>query len=222
MIFFDALSSFASAAISSSDGHTLGFGSGKCRRGRLLDRIAQGDVSGQGDHRDAAPRERGLHGDLQDAGHLLGLGHQLAVVAALGEEMLRMGLLEVSAADLAAGNLRGDGEDRHTAAVAVVESVDQVQVAGTAAAGADRQSPGEMRLRARGKRGRLLVSHVDPSHVLVSADRVRDSVERVARHPIDPLDSPGDERVHEHVRDVLLRHGTRRSLSGCRVKIRNN
>src|SRR4029453_3137524 len=57
-------------------------------------------------------------------GRRSGLGDELAVVAALGEEMLRAGLLEIPTADLRAGNLRGDGQDGHTGAVTVVESVD--------------------------------------------------------------------------------------------------
>ena len=62
----------------------------------LLDGVAQGDISGQGDDRDAAPRERGLHGNLQDPRHLLGLGNQLTVMAALREEMFRDGFPENS------------------------------------------------------------------------------------------------------------------------------
>ena len=51
-----------------------------------------------------------------------------------------MGFLKISAADFVAGNLRGDGENRDTAAVAVVETVDQMQIAGTATPGADREA----------------------------------------------------------------------------------
>src|ERR1700682_1189943 len=101
------------------------------------------------------------------------------MVTALREEVLRVGLLEVSAADLVAGNLRGDGEDGHPAAVTVVEPVDQVQVAGTAAARADGQSSGEMRFRARGERRRLLVPHMNPPQAFLPADRIGDSVEGV-------------------------------------------
>ena len=165
VIFFDPIENLRQRSDLVIGRTHAGFRLGKCRRGRSFDGFAQRDVSGQGNDRHATPRERGLDGDLQDTGHLLGLGHQLAVVAALGEEMLRLGLLEISAADLVAGNLRGDGEDRNTAAVTVVEPVDQMQVAGTAAAGADRQSSGEMRFRAGGKRGGFLMSHVNPSHV---------------------------------------------------------
>ena len=102
----------------------------------LFDGIAQRDISRQGDDRHAAPRERGLHRNLQNPRHLLGLGNQFTVVAALREEMFRVRLLKIAAADFIAGNLRGDGEDGNTAAVTVVESIDQMQVAGTATSGA--------------------------------------------------------------------------------------
>ena len=83
-------------------------------------------------------RERGLHGDFQDTRHLFGLGDQFAEVAALRKQMFGMRLLKISTANFVAGNLGGDGEDRDAAAVAIVETIDQVEVAGAATAGADR------------------------------------------------------------------------------------
>jgi hypothetical protein len=56
------------------------------------------------------------------------------------------GLEEIDA-DLNARNLGGDREHRHLTPVRVVEAIDQVKIAGTATAGADRQLPGQMRLR---------------------------------------------------------------------------
>ena len=69
----------------------------------LLDGVAQGDVSRDGDHRNATPRKCGLHRNLQNARHLLGLRNQFAVMAALREEMFRMGFLKISAADFLLG-----------------------------------------------------------------------------------------------------------------------
>ena len=68
-------------------------------------------------------------------------------VNALGlrEEMLRVGFLKVAAADFMAGDLRRDSEDGHTAAVTVVEAVDQMQISGTATAGAYRQGSRQVR-----------------------------------------------------------------------------
>ena len=78
----------------------------------LFDRIAQGDVSRDRDHCNPTPGERGLHRNLQDAGHLLGLRNQFAIVAALRKKMFGTGFLKVSAPDFVAGNLRGDGQHR--------------------------------------------------------------------------------------------------------------
>ena len=136
----------------------LWFRLGKMETGPLFNGVAQGDISGQGNDRHAAPRERRLHRNLQHARHLLGLRNQLTVMAALREEMFRVGFLKIAAADFVAGNLRRNGENRNTVALAVVETIDQMQVAGTATAGADRQSSGEMRFRAGGKRRGFLMS----------------------------------------------------------------
>jgi len=68
----------------------------------------------------AAARHRGLHRDLERARHLLRMRHQLAVVATLREEVLGVSLLEISAADLIGRDLRSNGENGNTAAVAIV------------------------------------------------------------------------------------------------------
>src|SRR5436189_4689768 len=176
------------------------------RTRRLFDGLAQGHVSWEDDHRNAAARERRLYGDVQDSRHLLRLGHQLTIVAALREEMFGVGFLKVSAADLTAGNLRGDGEDGDAAAMGVVEAVDQMKISGAAASGADGQSASEMRFRAGGERRRLFMSHVNPSNSLSSSNRVGDSVERVACDSVDSLDVCRSESIHNEVRYSVLRH----------------
>ena len=100
--FSDPLRTFANTAISSSAGHTVGRG-WRNALAAVAPASPHGDVSRQGDHRDAPRRKGGLHGDFQHARHLLGLRHQLAVMAALGEEMFRMGFLKISAADFMLG-----------------------------------------------------------------------------------------------------------------------
>ena len=73
-----------------------------------------------------------------------------------------MGLLEVVDADLRAGDVGGDGQHRHAAAMGSRTAVDQVQVAGAATARADRQLAGEMGLRAGREGGAFLMAHVHP------------------------------------------------------------
>ena len=92
----------------------------------LFDGIAQRDISGQGNDRHPAPRERGLHGNLQHPRHLLGLRNQFTVMAALREEMFRVGFLKIATANFVAGNLRRNRENRNTVALAVVETIDQM------------------------------------------------------------------------------------------------
>src|SRR5207247_7311622 len=110
------------------------------------------------------------------------------------------------------GDLRGNGENRYAVTVAVVQPVDQVQVTRAAAAGADSETPGEVRLGARGEGRSLLVSRVDPSKLVLSPDGIGDPVERVSRDPVDPRDLPANEGIYKQFRDRLLPHGVRSCL----------
>ena len=74
---------------------------------------------------------------ISSTGHLFGVRNQLTIVAALREEMFRMGFLEVPASYFIAGDLRRDGEDGNPAALTVVETIDQMQISGAAATGTD-------------------------------------------------------------------------------------
>src|ERR1700688_187565 len=127
-----------------------------------FDGFSEPDVTGQSYDGNAAPRDRGLYRNLQHAGHLLGLRSQFAVVAALREKMFWVGLLKISAPDFIAWNLRRNSENRNTAAMAVVEPIDQMQVTGTATAGTDRQTPCEMRFRSSSKGCGLFISYMNP------------------------------------------------------------
>src|SRR5258705_8653361 len=135
------------------------------------------------------------------------MGDELAVVAALREELRGVRLLEVAAPDLARGNLRGDRQDRYTAAVAVVEAVDQVQVARAAAAGAHGQLAREVGFCPGGKRSHFLVPHVGPFQLLRLPDGVGDAVERVAGHAVDPAYACFRENVDQLCSYRFLRHG---------------
>ena len=66
----------------------------------------------------------------------------------------------------------GDRQNRHARAVTVEQAVDQVQVAGAAASGADREVAGQMRLGAGGKGGDFFMADMQPVDAAVAAHRV--------------------------------------------------
>jgi len=61
-----------------------------------------------------------------------------------------MSLLKISASDFRAGNLRRDGQDGNAAALAIVKAINQMQVSGPAAFGAQGQFAREVRFKSRG------------------------------------------------------------------------
>src|SRR5882672_4003616 len=93
-----------------------------------LDGIFQSYVPGQHNHRDATLRDCGLNGGFQDTRHLFGIGDELAVVAALREDMFGIRLLKVVAPNLPARNMCSNREYRDTVPLTVVEAIDQVHI----------------------------------------------------------------------------------------------
>ena len=98
-------------------------------------------------------------------------------MAALREEMFRMRFLKIAAANFLTWNLRGDGDNRDTAAVTIVKSVDQMQIAGAATSRADGEATGEVSFRTRSERGRFFMPHMNPLDLLLSAEGIGDAVE---------------------------------------------
>src|SRR6266436_8361246 len=136
---------------------------------RPPDGIFQSYIPGQHNHGNSTLRDCRLNGCFQDARHLFGVGDELAVVAALREDMLRVSLLEVSAANLPTRNMCGDSEYGDTVPLTVVEAINQMHVPGPAAPGAHRQFPREMRFRARSKSRHLFMPHVHPLKIVLYA-----------------------------------------------------
>src|SRR5665811_1093612 len=101
--------------------------------------------------------------------------------------MFRMGFLKISASDFTAWNLCGNRQNGDTTAMAIVETIDQMQVPRSAASGADCQIPGQMSFRSRRERGGFFVSHGNPLDVVSCADRVGNPVEGVSGQTVDPL-----------------------------------
>src|SRR5258708_7506897 len=107
-------------------------------------------------------------------------------MAALCEEMLGISLLKIPAADLRAGYLCGDRQNRYAAAVTIVKAVDQVEIAWAATAGAHGQVSCEMRFRAGCKGGCFFMPYVHPLHIPPHANGVGNAVQRIAGNTIDP------------------------------------
>ena len=71
--------------------------------------------------------------------------------------------------------------------MAVEQTVDEVQVAGPATAGADGERAGEMSVGTGRERSDLLVAHMEPLDLALAADRVGQAVQAVADDAVDPL-----------------------------------
>jgi hypothetical protein len=118
-------------------------------------------------------------------------------MAALREEMLGISLLKISAANFSARNLCGNGEDWDAAALAVVEAINQMHIPGATTSGTYRQLASEMGFGSGGERCCLLVSYTNPANVLSNADRICNSVERVAGDSIDAFHASISKNIYQ-------------------------
>src|SRR6266850_6229425 len=107
------------------------------------------------------------------------MGNQLAVMAAFGEELFRVGFLKVSATYLVTWNLGRDSQHRHTTALTIVEPIDQMHVARPAATRADGKASGQVCFGAGGKRCCLFMPNMNPLELLLLANRVGKAIEGV-------------------------------------------
>jgi hypothetical protein len=123
----------------------------------------------------------------EDLWQLRGIGNEFDVMAAVLEYGFRVRCLKVIDPYLGAWDVCGNSQNRYAAALAIEQAVDQMQVARTAAAGADRKASGEMGLCSRCESGSLFVPHVDPVNRLSPSQGVGKAVERVADNTINPL-----------------------------------
>jgi hypothetical protein len=128
-------------------------------------------------------------------------------MAALPEQVLRVRLLEITRADFRRRDLGGDCEHRQARAVAVEQAVDEMQVAGPAAACADRELTGEMGFAGGGKRRDFLVPDMNPFDLALMAQRVGQPVETVADDAVNALDSRREKNLGELIRYSLC-HGS--------------
>src|SRR6202521_2087445 len=108
-------------------------------------------------------------------------------MAAFLEQELRMGRLEIIDADLGARNVRRYRENRRSAAVAIEESVDQMQISRSAAPGAYCQFAGQLSLRARRESRRLLVPNRHPFDLPPLTECIGESIKRIADGAVDAV-----------------------------------
>ena len=175
-------------------------------RDAALRRRPQRDVAGDDDDGDAAPPDGRANGVFQHVRQLRRIGNQFAIMAAFPEQVLRMRLLKIAAADLGRRNLRGDGEHRRAAAMRIEQAVDEMQIAGAARPRADGKLAGDLRFARRGEGRDLLMPDVDPVDRLSLAQRVGEAVEAVADHAEDALDAGLGQRLRDEVRDIVDLH----------------
>jgi hypothetical protein len=81
--------------------------------------------------------------------------------------------------------------------MAVEQAVDEVQIAGPAAAGTNGELTSQMRLGTSREGRDLLVPEVDPLDLALSPQRVGEAVEAIADNAIDPLDPSRSQGLHE-------------------------
>src|SRR6516165_8721424 len=117
-----------------------------------------------------------------------------------------MGFLKVAAADFGRRDLRGNAEHRHARSVTIEQAIDQVQIARSAAPGADSEFAHQMRLGASRKTGNLLVPEMHPLDLALAPDRVGQPVQAIADNAENSLDTRCREGFRELISDGFC-HG---------------
>src|SRR5258708_32745405 len=107
-------------------------------------------------------------------------------MAALTKQNFRMRLLEVARADFGRGDLSCNRKNRYTVAVAVEQPVNQVQVTRSAGTGTHRQLARQMCFGTSRECSGLLVAHMHPIDLALSAQRISDAVQAVTNYTVNP------------------------------------
>src|SRR5258708_1236081 len=137
-------------------------------------------------------------GDFERRGGWLEGRNRLRITGAFPKRRLGMGFLEIARADLGRGNVSRDRHYRHARAVAVEQTIDEVQVAGAATSGANREATRDMRIRAGRERGDLLVPDVQPLHAAMAAQGIGEALQAVAHGSMNALNT-GRRKGFDHL-----------------------
>src|SRR5258708_33551819 len=102
-----------------------------------------------------------------------------------------MGFLEMPGAEFGRRDLRRNRKHWHARPLTIEQAIDELQLARSAAAGADGKLAGQMRLGAGRESCDLLVPHMYPLDLALTADRIGQPVQAVADNAIDPFHAGG-------------------------------
>jgi hypothetical protein len=124
-------------------------------------------------------------------------------MAALREQMLGMSLLKIVAANLLAWNLCRDGQHRNAAAVAIVKTINQMQVPRAATPNANCQFACKMGFGASGEGGCFFMSDVNPADLFSAVNRIRNAIERIPGDAVNSLDPSLQQDIYEQISHPL-------------------
>jgi hypothetical protein len=122
---------------------------------------------------------------FKHCGQLRRMGNELTIVAALTEQLVRVGFLEISSTDFRTWDLRCDCKNRDARTMSFKQAIDQVQVAWTTAPGTNGEFASQMGFRAGRKSRGLFVPRMNPFDVTTPANRVSYSVEAIAHNTVN-------------------------------------
>jgi len=95
-------------------------------------------------------------------------------------------LLEITASDFGTGDLRRDRKHGHPRAMTIIETVDEVKIPWTTAAGAHGELSRDLSIGSCGEGCRFFMPHVQPVNLSAFSNGVGQTVKRVAYDAVDP------------------------------------
>jgi hypothetical protein len=155
---------------------------------RLADRIRIRNINGENEHCHSPLGDRGLTRHDRLSQRLLGGQDHFAKNAAAPEDILEVHFLNEIESQLASHHLAGNQDDRCSISIRLIQPVDKVQAARSAAAGHCCQAVHQKRFGLSRIGARLLMAHVDELNV-TATNASRKCVQRVPHDAIAMLDT---------------------------------
>ena len=152
----------------------------------------------------AAIRQRSTTREVGNALHVR-LAHDARVVDGnVHVQLVQLDVLLGKGVDQVGVRHAGQRQHRHLVELGVIQSVQQVDSAGTGGRQTDAQATGEFGVAAGHEGGRLLVPHLhEADAVLAIAQGFHDAVDTVAGQAEDRVDTPIMDGVDQHVGSSL-------------------